>query len=438
MKSVTTDLNMSAKQSYPMDGVSIWKQISTSGWSTPGLIGLVCLTLLAASYERGRGHLHRLAAVVIPPPVLAPDAAGPGGQEPIQLTRSATSNGATPEFLSVTLLPGRGLQLLQIRAAIPGHGDVPLLVSPTVADATKMLVGTGTDANGMLSSTLGGSFEAPWSGQLRGNQTSTPGLLETWWNGQRLTFPAGGYAEVSSVQGLMLESVSSSIKTSLSPDGQSLQAVFRPGTFRGMWPSSLEVTIGVELSGSDVDLTMTAVNTGNKAVPFGAGWHPYFAIPSGQRPEVQLALPSDEVDKIDRATGLPTGQPTTVTGSPLDFREDHGMRLGSTDVDETYVNLQKNPNDPGPICEMRDPGYNYSLQLIPMTSNITRLRVKAPLDKPWVSISPGTNGDDPLGPEWSSPADSGMMVLQPGASTTWKVRLRISAPVTANVGTPGF
>ena len=54
---------------------------------------------------------------------------GPGGQDPIRLSRSATSIGKGVELISATFLPGRGMNVFQITALIPGHGEVPLLVS---------------------------------------------------------------------------------------------------------------------------------------------------------------------------------------------------------------------------------------------------------------------------------------------------------------------
>src|SRR4051794_9567032 len=43
-----------------------------------------------------------------------------GGQKIVKLERKPTSNGTKPEFLSATILPGRGMNLYQIKASIPG------------------------------------------------------------------------------------------------------------------------------------------------------------------------------------------------------------------------------------------------------------------------------------------------------------------------------
>ena len=76
----------------------------------------------------------------------------------LTLARKASSGGSKPEFLSVTLLPGRGMNMFQVTAAIPGKGEIPLMRSPSLADAPKVLSGTGKDQSGNASFSLGGAF----------------------------------------------------------------------------------------------------------------------------------------------------------------------------------------------------------------------------------------------------------------------------------------
>ncbi len=42
-----------------------------------------------------------------------------GGQDVVTLSRGRSGTGSTPEFLSATLLPGRGMNMFQITAWIP-------------------------------------------------------------------------------------------------------------------------------------------------------------------------------------------------------------------------------------------------------------------------------------------------------------------------------
>jgi len=48
----------------------------------------------------------------------------------------------------MTLLPGRGMNVLQIRVFVPGRGEIDLLDSPSVAEATRSMTGSGEDAEG--------------------------------------------------------------------------------------------------------------------------------------------------------------------------------------------------------------------------------------------------------------------------------------------------
>jgi hypothetical protein len=380
----------------------------------------------------GHGKAHELSDAVDrvlnpPEPDLLVTTLGPGGQDPIRLTRSATSIGKDVEFLSATLLPGRGMNVFQITAMIPGHGEVPLLVSPAVDTVASQLTDKGADAHGEASMTMGGAFELPWAGRVNGQPGTTPGALEASWQGSLLHFPALASDETASVDGLFLDRSSTSVKSDVLPDGQYAQAVFTPA-FKDAWPSTIAVTATVELSAHTLDLTLSATNTGKNPAPLGMGWHPIFAIPSGNRADELLKLPSKTVLATNHTTGLPTGKSVSVDGSPLDFSRGDGSKLSTQDLDATYVQLQPGDASPQPVAEMRDTAYNISVRVIPMSANITNLHVVAPADKKWVSITPATNMPDAFGAEWK-PGDGGMMTLAPGATVEWKVRVEVSPVV---------
>jgi galactose mutarotase-like enzyme len=343
----------------------------------------------------------------------------------VHLSRSATTIGKGAELLSVTLLPGRGMNVFQITAMVPGHGEVPLLVSPPLADAAAILTGDHDDANGIASTTLGGALLLPWAQSISGTPTGTPGLLETNWLGHRLTFPAESPRSMMSVEGLLLNRGADSVRSSMLPDGQSALATFHAGDFNGNWMSNVEVTVLAELTAHTLDLTITAENTGQQPVPFGIGWHPFFSIPSGNRPSASITIPSHSVMEVDHRTGLPTGKSVQVEDSSRDFSRPGGGKLGLTSVNETYTNLLSGTGS-GPIAELNDPGDNVKISIIPLSSNITSMRVIAPADKSWVSIGPNTNLDDPFGSEWGQPANAGMVTIAPGATLKWKVRIEIS------------
>ena len=397
----------------------------SSGYFTPVLVALLCVVILVISWERGRGNFHRLTTAVMPPEAGAQRASGPGGEDAIRLVRTPDAVSGEPEFLSATLLPGRGMNLLQLTALIPGHGEVPLLMSPPLPEAAAMLSGTGPDVNGNLSATMGGAFLVPWAGRLAGKPSTTAGLLQTLWLGQRLTYPMSAPGSLLSTRGLLLDRSADSTHTDVILDGQSVEGIFHPGTFSGNWPSTGSVHITAELAERALDLMVSVQNTGTTPMPVGVGWLPYFNIASHDRANATLTLPSSTRLEQDHNTGIPTGRMLPVTGTPLDFASTRGTRLGSTSIDDTYTRLTTGLMASTPVIELRDTTSGYGLRVIPLSASIRGLRVIAPADKPWVCIGPETNFDDALGSQWDTAEGSGITTLQPGDSIQWKVRVEI-------------
>ena len=107
---------------------------------TIGTTAILLLVALALK-ERGRGHLTKLRTELnvrsAAPHKTAPLL--PGGQDAVVLSRTQVADMGTPEFVSATLLPGRGMNVLQIVAYIPQKGEVNLLASPDLDEAAKLL-----------------------------------------------------------------------------------------------------------------------------------------------------------------------------------------------------------------------------------------------------------------------------------------------------------
>jgi galactose mutarotase-like enzyme len=397
-----------------------------SGRCTPLLTALLCVILLGASLEFGHGRLHLLTAKIDPPMVVPQYPSGPGGQDVLRLSRTPNSIGEDPEFLSVTLLPGRGLNVFQIMALVPGRGAVPLLASPSLANASNLLTGQGADLNGAASTTLGGALLLPWTRHLTGTPVAGENdqpMIQTGWQGQMFRVPADAPGSSTSMEGLLLKRGADAVQTEVLPDGQLVDATFHLGSFNGAWPSSLDVTIQVELQAHQIDLTMTARNSGSQPMPFGAGWRPLFALTGSSRNSVLLTVPSTQAMEVDRGTMLPTGRTMSVAHTALDFSGTGGSALGAGEIDETYADLQTAPA--GPTVALRDPATDVMLRLAALTPNVTNFHIVSPANRAWIAISPNTNLDDPLGPEWAQ-HPSGLITLAPGQSTQWKVRLEIT------------
>lgn len=389
----------------------------------------VLLLIGFALKERGHGHLSRIKAELghSAAPHL-PAAAKPGDQDAIVLSRSRTTGMEMPEFLSATLLPGRGMNVLQIEAYIPRMGEVNLLASPPLNEAAKLLSGTGTDADGSASLTMGGAIEIPWAGRIRGAESAN-GLTVNW-RGHRIDLPRSGEEDgdasgTVSTGGLLLKRPADSIKTTVMPDGGQAQATYDAMDFDGHWLSHTQVTTTVQLSGRALEISISAQNTGEQAEPIGIGWHPRFAILSKDRANAVLKLPNALHEEIDRRSRMPSGRLVPVTDTQYDFTGGSGARLGTMSLDDSFVHLKQGLMDSGPVAELRDPRSNYGLRITALSPAIKAMRVVAPADESFVSIDPEFNFDDPFGREWEKGEDTGMVVLQPGQTVQWRVRLEI-------------
>ncbi len=394
--------------------------VMRSGMLTALLLGVVLAGLMFAMRERGRGRLaqlkRELATKPVAKPVVIPK---PGGQDPVVLQRSAMSGGTMPEFLTATLLPGRGMDLLQITAYLPDKGEVKLLASEPLEQAEKMLVGSGADEGGRGTLMLGGALEVPWANRLGGTAMPDGRGITTIWHGRALSLPGAA-------GGLLAPVASTTVKTSVMPDGGDLQAEYDAGSFDDAWPSKTTVRTTVLLSSRAIEIKVVAQNTGTEPEPMGIGWLPRFAIPSGDRGSAMLRLPNADRVELRKDHGqLPTGRVLPVTGTEYDFTGQHGAKLGTRGIDASFVNLKPGVLDNGPVVELRDPTSGYGLRLTALSPSIRSIAVHAPANEPWVSIDPGTNYDDPLGREWAKSEDTGMVVLQPGESMQWRVRLEL-------------
>jgi aldose 1-epimerase len=403
----------------------IWhRNLMRSGMVTGLILALLVLGLGIAYRERGRGHLHKLESKIVTERQEAP-VVRPGGKEPIVLTRTRLAGGSQPEFVSVTMLPGRGMNVLQIAAYLPDKGEMNLLASPSVEDAERAMTGQDADASGGASLTMGGAFEAPWAGLIGG--VPSQGRVATGWRGHAMSLPAAGTGAAASVArgGLLLSAPTESTDTAAMPDGGQARATFKTEDFGAHWPSKTDLSMTVLLSSQSIEFTVVAHNVGDVAEPIGIGWRPRFAI-RGDRGQLRLRLPGQMRAEVrDRQSGLPSGTLLPVAGTPYDFTANGGESLGKIDLDDIFVQLRRELLDNGPVAELNDPANNYGLRLTALSSTIKAFRVHAPADADFVSIEPQFNYDDPFGREWGKDADTGMVVLQPGQSTQWKVRLEL-------------
>lgn len=354
-----------------------------------------------------------------------------GGEDVVTLQRKATSGGSKPEFLSVTLFPGRGMNLFQITANIPGRGEIPLLSSPSVQEAASQLTGTGKDQYGNLSFSFGGAFLVPYPNRIIGKLSADGHSVITDWRGHTLSLPANWQgvkpgARLHAMHGLILESKVQDLHTETTPDGQTETGVIHAGDFGGHWLSDTDLNFTIALTGGSVEATIAAKNVGNTVEPMSIGWHPYFAIPSGNHAQARLHVPASMMTVVNNYDDVfPTGKLKPVKGTIYDYEAQDGVPLDDHYLDDNFSHLTR--TDGAVQVRLTDPASNYGIQIDGLSPEINTVQVYSPPDKPFAAIEEQFNYADPFGLEWRG-MDTGMVTLRPGQAVTWKVRLELVLP----------
>jgi galactose mutarotase-like enzyme len=362
-----------------------------------------------------------------------------GGEPVIQLSRKPKSHGTRPEFLSATILPGRGMNLLQITANLPGKGEVEIFATPPIEEAAKTLNSEPENSQGVLSFTFGGAFLLPYANRIRGTLTPDGKNIRTEWNGKTLTLPAvwkgktNPSAELHAIHGLILNRKADAVTVKTTSDGQILTGIIHAGDFDGHWPSKTDARITISLAGDAIEVAITVKNVGAEDEPMGIGWHPYFAFPSGDRKQVSLSIPASQLAEVNNYDDVfPTGKLVPVEGTKYDFTSPQGKQLDDIFLDDNFSSLTR--KDGNVIVDVIDPAASYGLHIKGLSDKIRTIQVYAPPEKPFAAIEEQFNFADPFSGVWKG-MDTGMVTLKPGHEVTWKVRLELFTPGKELAGT---
>jgi aldose 1-epimerase len=351
-----------------------------------------------------------------------------GGSDVVKLQRKATGGGSKPEFLTATILPGRGMNLFQITANIPGKGEIPLFFD--LPDQFS----SGDDSVGNLSFNGGGAFLLPYPNRIRGKISADGKTITTEWQGKTLTLPANfkgkkDGAEVHSIHGLILKSQAESLNTETTSDGQTETGVIHAGDFGGHWLSKTDINFTFALTGDAIDTTITAKNIGDEPEPMSIGWHPYFAIPSGDRKQARIHIPAEKLALVNNYDDVfPTGKLVPVKSyqdGKYDYNAPDGKALDDDFLDDNFSTLKRTDGDVD--VKLIDPAAAYGINILGVSPEIKTVQVYAPKEKQFVAVEEQFNFGDPFGEEWHG-TDTGMVTLKPGESVTWHVKLTLFTP----------
>ncbi len=352
-----------------------------------------------------------------------------GGQEPVVLERAPLNDGSSPEFLSATFLPGRGMGLLQLTAMIPGRGVTSLLEGGTAED----LAHTPSDSG--PSDAAPRSLQLPWAGAVAGELGANGQTVDAEWHGRALHLPATGLNGSTHISdgGLLWLEPGESVEHDVMPDGGSTGARFTARNFHGSWPSQTDIEVSALMSSRALDMRVTARNVGREPEPMGVGWIPAILLPSRARDAATLRIPSTEIEGMK--DGRATGHVVDVTGTAMDYSGRGGKRLNQGPMDVTYTHLRAGFLDNGPVLELRDVEAGVGLRMTALSSQIRAVRVRTTGTPGVVSVGFQTNLDDPFSRALQTGAESGITVLQPGETIQYHVRFELLA-LTPQTATP--
>ena len=353
-----------------------------------------------------------------------------GGAPPVILQVPPVTDKSKPQFLAATILPGRGMDVLQIKAYLPGKGEIEVLNSPPLEEAARLL-GRDNDEFGNQVFKFGGAILLPFANRIRGEVAPDGRTITAIVAGRKVSLPANWSgknpgAEKHAIHGLMQRSHFQNVITRKGPQDSAVTAALHAGNFDGHWLSDTDVEVQSVLRPDAFDMTVTAKNVGQRPLPMGIGWHPYFVLPGEDRQDARLHLPSDTRAVMNNYDdSFPTGRRVAVKGTEYDFSAPEGRPLDKVYLDDNYSVL--NYDQGKTVTELIDPAAKYGLRLITLSPRIKSIQVYAPLDKNFVAIEPQFNLPDPYNKNWGN-LDNGMVLLQPGESATWRVRLELFTP----------
>jgi len=368
-------------------------------------------------------------ACVTAPAAHAQDVTEIGGEKVVTLTRTAIST-TRPEFTSITVAPGRGMEVIQITANFPGKGNIDVLASPDLAGAKKML-DVDDDDFGNLGYRLGSAFLVPYPNRIRGKLSADGKTLTTEWHGHTITLPANNIgklptAERHAMHGLILKAKTDDVQVKEIPGGSEVTGVIHAGDFGGHWLSKTDLVVTLRLTAEAVDATIDAKNVGSEAEPIAIAWHPYFNLPSGDRSQVRVHIPGESTAAVDGYDNVfPTGKILPVQGTRYDLRAPDGVALGANFFDDNWNHIDWQNKEA--IVKVIDPKADYGVDVIGLSPEIRSIQMYAPPTAQFVAIEHQYNFGDPFGKEWGK-TDTGMVTLKPGASTKWHVRLHVFVP----------
>ena len=220
------------------------------------------------------------------PNVQQPTGIAIGGEPIVTLQRPPVTDRNKPQFLQAIFLPGRGMAVLQIKAYLPGKGEIDVLNAPPLAEAEQLL-NKQDDEFGNEIFKIGGAILLPFANRIRGDPSADGKSITTTILGRKVTLPANWSgsnpgAERHAIHGLMRKSHFVDVVSRNGVQNSAVSAILHAGNFDGHWLSDTDVDVEATLSYDALEMTVTAKNAGPAPASNG-DWLASIFCPAGRR-----------------------------------------------------------------------------------------------------------------------------------------------------------
>jgi aldose 1-epimerase len=209
----------------------------------------------------------------------------------------------------------------------------------------------------------------------------------------------------NALHGLVLQSRWRGVRSSARRVSLSYELHERPG-----YPFALALSVSYELASGGIVMTLHATNVGAQRAPFGAGFHPYLTPGTAHIDDVVVEIPAAARVPVDERL-LPSGSPTPVDGTELDFRS--ARRLGAVRLDACFGDLGRSPAG---VARVRIGTHAGAGQLTVWMDERFRFVQVFTADAA-IAVEPMTCAPDAFN------TGDGLVVLEPGASFTGRCGL---------------
>jgi aldose 1-epimerase len=187
-----------------------------------------------------------------------------------------------------------------------------------------------------------------------------------------------------------------------------------------LWPADYRLRITYRLSDHILGIEATADNPDTRPLPFGLGYHPYFALaPFGGK---QAVLTVGAQKYWELAESLPTGRVLDVDAR-LDFHS--GRRIEAVQLDDVLTGLHPFATDPqgrlNLVATVQHPDGHYLLTMWADPA-YRDLVLFTPPHREAIAVEPYTCTTDAINLSQNG-IDAGVRVLQPGER--WQAALEL-------------